>query len=152
IGTALTANHGHAAMMGVYGMLAVGLALFCLRYMIPEKLWSDRAAKISFWSLNLGLAWMVFASLFPLGLLQLYHSVSTGYFDARSLDFISNRTNSMLEWMRLPGDMLFIVGGTLPILWLCWLGVRRMKTQTPREEPDGVLFTEIQETKKFGGE
>ena len=55
IGTALTANHAHAAMMGVYGMLAVGLALFCLRYLIPEKLWSDRAAKISFWSLNLGL-------------------------------------------------------------------------------------------------
>jgi nitric oxide reductase subunit B len=27
IGTALTSNHGHAAMMGVYGMLAVGLAL-----------------------------------------------------------------------------------------------------------------------------
>lgn len=148
IGTALTPNHGHAAMMGVYGMLAVGLALFCLRYMIPEKLWSDRAAKISFWSLNLGLAWMVFASLFPLGLLQLYHSVSTGYFDARSLDFISSSTNSMLEWMRLPGDTLFILGGTLPILWLCWLGVTRMKTHTPREVPDGVLFTEIQETKK----
>ena len=35
IGTALTANHGHAAMMGVYGMLAIGLALFCLRYLIP---------------------------------------------------------------------------------------------------------------------
>ena len=32
IGTALTANHGHAAMMGVYGMLALGLAMFCLRY------------------------------------------------------------------------------------------------------------------------
>ena len=59
IGTALTANHGHAAMMGVYGMLSVGLALFCQRYMIPEERWSDRAAKISFWSLNLGLAWMV---------------------------------------------------------------------------------------------
>jgi nitric oxide reductase subunit B len=26
IGTALTANHGHAATMGVYGMLGVGLA------------------------------------------------------------------------------------------------------------------------------
>ena len=36
IGTALTANHAHAAMMGVYGMLAVGLALFCLRYLIPR--------------------------------------------------------------------------------------------------------------------
>src|SRR5579884_1553642 len=43
IGTALTANHGHAAMMGVYGMLAVGLALFCLRYMIPESRWPERA-------------------------------------------------------------------------------------------------------------
>jgi nitric oxide reductase subunit B len=150
IGTALTANHAHAAMMGVYGMLAVGLALFCLRYMIPEKLWSDRAAKISFWSLNLGLAWMVFATLFPLGLIQLYHSVNVSYFDARSLKFISGHTLSMLEWMRLPGDVVFIVGGTLPILYLCWLGVSRMKKQPPREEPDGALFTEIQETKKTG--
>jgi nitric oxide reductase subunit B len=64
IGTALTANHAHAAMMVVYGMLAVGLALFCVRYMIPPEWWSDRAAKISFWSLNIGLAWMVFATLF----------------------------------------------------------------------------------------
>jgi nitric oxide reductase subunit B len=56
----------------------------------------------------------------------------------------------MLEWLRLPGDALFIVGGTLPILYLCWLGVSRMKKQTPHEEPDGVLFTEIQETKKIG--
>ena len=46
IGTALTANHGHAAMMGVYGMLAVGLALFCLRYLIPDDRWPDRLAKI----------------------------------------------------------------------------------------------------------
>jgi nitric oxide reductase subunit B len=146
IGTALTTNHGHAAMMGVYGMLAVGLALFCLRYMVPEKLWSDRAAKISFWSLNIGLAWMVFATLFPLGVLQLYHSVSVGYFDARSLDFLSNRTNSLLEWLRLPGDTVFILGGTLPALYLCWLGVRRMKPQANREAPSEVLFTEIVES------
>ena len=46
IGTALTANHAHAAMMGVYGMLAMGLALFCLRYLIPTERWSDRLAKI----------------------------------------------------------------------------------------------------------
>lgn len=150
IGTALTPNHGHAAMMGVYGMLSVGLALFCLRYLIPEKRWSDRAAKVSFWSLNLGLAWMVFASLFPVGLIQLYHSVNDGYFNARSLQFLSNHMVVLLEWMRLPGDVLFIVGGTLPILYLCWLGVARRKVQPPREEADGVLFTEIQEPKQFG--
>ena len=60
IGTALTANHGHAAMMGVYGMLAVGLSLFALRYLIPEDRWPEKLAKICFWSLNIGLAWMVF--------------------------------------------------------------------------------------------
>src|SRR6185312_3406855 len=102
IGTALTSNHGHASMMGVYGMLAVGLALFCIRYLIPEARWSDRAAKVSFWSLNLGLAWMVFATLFPLGLLQLYESVNHGYFEARSLKFLTNDANAFLEWLRLP--------------------------------------------------
>ena len=143
IGTALTPNHGHAAMMGVYGMLSVGLALFCLRYIIPEERWSDRAAKISFWSLNLGLAWMVFATLFPLGVLQLYHSIAYGYYDARSLKFIGNPTNSLIEWLRLPGDTVFILGGTLPVLYLCWLGVRHMRTQSTVEEPRDILFTEL---------
>ncbi len=145
IGTALTANHGHAAMMGVYGMLAVGLALFCLRYMVPEDRWSDRAARLSFWSLNIGLAWMVFATLFPLGILQLYHSVSVGYFDARSLHFLSNRTNSLLEWLRLPGDLLFIVGGTLPVLFLAWLGVQGDKRKFAASEHVEILFTEVAE-------
>lgn len=142
IGTALTANHAHAAMMGVYGMLAVGLALFCLRYMIPERLWSDRAAKISFWSLNLGLAWMVFATLFPLGILQLYESVNIGYWEARTLKFLGSPTNRLLEWLRLPGDALFIVGGVLPILYLCYMGVRHLRAGAEVGSPVEVLFTE----------
>jgi nitric oxide reductase subunit B len=146
IGTALTANHGHAAMMGVYGMLSVGLALFCQRYMMPESRWSDRAAKISFWSLNLGLAWMVFATLFPLGVLQLYHSVSRGYFDARTLQFITGGANPVFEWLRLPGDALFIIGGVLPLLYLSWRSIRYMVPRTPTaEETKEVLFMEIVE-------
>ena len=133
-------------MMGVYGMLSVGLALFCQRYMIPESRWSDRAAKIIFWSLNLGLAWMVFATLFPLGVLQLYHSVSSGYFDARTLQFITGGANPVLEWLRLPGDVLFIAGGVLPLLYLCWLSIRyRVPTAPTTEESKGVLFTEVAE-------
>ena len=143
IGTALTANHGHAAMMGVYGMLAVGLALFCVRYMAPPERWSDRAAKISFWSLNIGLAWMVFATLFPLGLLQLYASVNQSYFDARTLKFLTNDTNRLLQWLRFPGDVLFIIGGVLPVLYLCWLAIRyRILPARPIPEQAG-LFTEV---------
>jgi len=145
IGTALTSNHGHAAMMGVYGMLAVGLALFCIRYLIPEARWSDRAAKVSFWSLNVGLAWMVFATLFPLGLLQLYESVNHGYFEARTLKYATNDLNALIEWLRLPGDAVFIVGGVFPLLYLCWLGVRYTVPGTTREEPVKVLFAEVSE-------
>jgi nitric oxide reductase subunit B len=130
-------------MMGVYGMLAVGLALFCLRYLIPEQYWSDRAAKVSFWSLNIGLAWMVFATLFPLGILQLYHSVSYGYFDARTLKFLGQPTNALIEWLRLPGDAIFILGGTLPLLYLCWRGVRHGTRPTVTAIPEDVLFTEV---------
>jgi nitric oxide reductase subunit B len=150
IGTALTANHGHAAMMGVYGMLAAGLALFCLRYLIPEELWSERAAKISFWSLNIGLAWMCFATLFPLGILQLYQSVSVGYYEARTLEFLTNETNALLEWMRLPGDVVFIVGGVLPLLYLCYLGVRHTVPRVVMEEPEDILFTELTEPEATG--
>jgi nitric oxide reductase subunit B len=146
IGTALTANHAHAAMMGVYGMLAIGLALFCLRYLVPEERWSDRLARISFWSTNIGLLWMCFATLLPLGVVQLYKSVGDGYYAARQLKFITNPSNSLIEWMRLPGDVVFIVGGALPFLWLCWLGVRhRGSNQVVLVEPEDALFTEIGE-------
>ncbi len=143
IGTALTANHAHASFMGVYGMLSVGLALFCLRYIIPQKYWSDKAARISFWSLNLGLAWMVFATLFPLGILQLYHSISVSYYDARTLNYIGSRAYSVLEWLRMPGDVVFILGGTSPILYLSFLRIRYMRTSLTMEEPREMLFTDI---------
>ena len=143
IGTSLTANHAHAAMMGVYGMLAIGLALFCLRYLIPAERWPEKWAKISFWSTNIGLAWMCFATLLPLGILQLYKSVSDGYFEARELKFLTGDTNALIEWLRLPGDVLFIAGGAVPTLYIAYLGIRHTVTRVTLEEPEDILFTEI---------
>jgi nitric oxide reductase subunit B len=143
IGTALTANHGHAAMMGVYGMLALGLALFCLRYLIPAERWPEKWARISFWSTNIGLAWMCFATLLPLGILQLYKSVGDGYFEARELKFLTNDTNALLEWLRLPGDIVFIVGGAVPALYIAYLGIRHTVKRVTLDEPDDILFTEL---------
>ncbi len=144
IGTALTANHAHAAMMGVYGMLAVGFMLFCLRYLIPQDRWSDRLARISFWSLNLGLAWMAFVTLLPLGIIQLHHSVSTGYHAARDLAFVTNGTSWWIEVLRLPGDLLFLIGGVLPLIWLALLGIRHRGAHLERHEDGGqLLFTEL---------
>jgi nitric oxide reductase subunit B len=151
IGTALTANHGHAAMMGVYGMLALGLAMFCLRYLIPAEKWPERWARISFWSTNLGLAWMCFATLLPLGILQLYKSVGSGYFEARELKFLTNDTNALIEWLRFPGDTVFIVGGAIPALYIAYLGIRHTVKHVTLEEPDDILFTVVREPEGVGG-
>lgn len=118
IGTAFTANHGHGAMMGVYGMLAIGFFMFVARYFIPRDQGSERAMSISFWSLNIGLLWMLFVNLFPLGLLQLNDAVANGYWHAREIDFFLSPVIRVIEWLRLPGDMLFIVGGILPLMYL----------------------------------
>jgi nitric oxide reductase large subunit len=58
-----TPVHGHTALFGVYGMLGLGLTLFCLRAMGAAKPWKQRPLKLSFWFLNLGL---VFKRLYGL--------------------------------------------------------------------------------------
>ena len=49
-GLNLTPVHGHAALFGVYGMLGLGLMLFCLRALRPGLMWKDRPLAIAFWS------------------------------------------------------------------------------------------------------
>jgi nitric oxide reductase subunit B len=52
--------------------------------------------------------------------------------------------------MRLPGDAVFIVGGVLPLLYLCYLGVRHTVPRITMEEPEDILFTEINEPEAAG--
>ena len=43
----------------------------------------------------------------------------------------------------MPGDIVFIVGGTLPILYLTFLGIRHMRKSQTMEEPKEMLFTDV---------
>ena len=109
-GMNLTANHGHAALFGVYGMLGLGLTLYCMRGLTELQHWNQSLLKVSFWSLNVGLAMMTFLSLLPQGILQTYASVSDSYVYARSAEFIHSPIMEGLVWMRVPGDIVFGVG------------------------------------------
>jgi nitric oxide reductase subunit B len=105
-----TANHGHAALFGVYGMLGLGLTLYCLRGLTRVELWNQKLLKISFWSLNIGLAMMTFLALLPQGILQTIESVEHGYSFARSAEFMHSPVMEALVWVRVPGDLVFGVG------------------------------------------
>src|SRR5204863_2845494 len=65
-----TPVHGHAALFGVYGMLGIGLALFCLKALDPVVEWKEGLVKFGFWAINIGLLTMITLSLLPVGLMQ----------------------------------------------------------------------------------
>ncbi len=118
VGTLLTANHGHAAMMGVFGMLALALMMFTLRKLSSDDVWerNQKYVRTGFWGLNIGLLLMVILDLFPAGILQLADVISYGYWHARRLSFLDTGTFHVLEWLRLGADIVFIAIGVIPIL------------------------------------
>ena len=59
---------------------------------------------------------MVVMSLFPSGVLQVWDVVQHGNWHARSLDYIGTERSHLFEWLRLPGDLVFILGGAVPLV------------------------------------
>jgi nitric oxide reductase subunit B len=91
-------------------MLGLGLTLFCLRALKPDRKWRQGPLKIAFWSLNMGLIFMVILSMLPVGLLQAWASIERGTWYARSSEFMQSGTMQTLRWMRVPGDIVFAIG------------------------------------------
>ena len=116
-GLNMTAAHGHAALFGVYGMLGIGLLLFCLRNLYARGLHTDSLLKPAFWGLNIGLAMMVFMSLLPAGLYQAWASIDKGLWYARSPEIIHSKVMETLVWLRVPGDIVFAAGAVFLALY-----------------------------------
>ena len=111
-----TPVHGHTALFGVYGMLGIGLSLFCLKGLSTRGPWKEGLLAASFWSLNAGLVLMVALSLLPVGLAQAWASMEHGLWYARSAEFMQQPWLVNLRWMRMVGDSVFALG----VLGLAW--------------------------------
>jgi nitric oxide reductase subunit B len=129
-GLNLTAAHGHAALFGVYGMLGIGLMLFCLRGLAPRANWSDSLLKSMFWLLNIGLAMMVFISLVPAGIYQAWASVEYGLWFARSPEVVHSAFMQWMVWLRVPGDVVFALG-IVSLATFAWKLLGRSKAPAP---------------------
>lgn len=128
--TYLTSNHGHGALMGVYGNLALAAMAFCARITIRPERWSNRIWAVSFWCINLGLLAMLMLSIFPAGVYQLIESFKHGFWFARSPEFIQSAFFQKCTWARVLGDVLFVAGGTIPIMYFMvsrWRSLRPVK-------------------------
>ena len=89
-GTQLTPNHGHAAMMGVFGMLGLALMVFVLRETV-RRLPLDSDGEVCQVRLLGSQRWPRDDGPFqpfPSGVLQVRDVLVHGYWHARSLDYL----------------------------------------------------------------
>jgi nitric oxide reductase subunit B len=114
-GMNLTPVHGHTALFGVYGMLAIGLMLFALRAM-KRGTWKERPVKFAFWSINIGLTLMCVVSMLPIGIAQSIAAIEHGVWYARSAEFLQQPWLQNIRWTRVIGDSLF-TAGAVALAW-----------------------------------
>lgn len=131
--TYLTSNHGHTALFGVYGMLAIALILFSWRGLVENRYWSDRILKLSFWGLNGGLFLMFLTGLLPIGLLQVWYAYDQGFWWGRSAAFYELPLVQTLGNWRIVPDTIIIVLGALPLLYFLLTTYPRLRPVQSQE-------------------
>lgn len=140
-----TPVHAHTALFGVYGMLGLGLMLFCLRVLYVKREWKDNIIKFGFWAINIGLTMMVVLSLLPVGFMQTWASVEHGYWFSRTSEFLYSPTITIFKWLRAPGDIVFAIGILTVVLFVFGLAtghsLKKDKTQTPSPERERLKPT-----------
>jgi nitric oxide reductase subunit B len=145
-GTYLTVNHAHAALFGVYGNLAIAAMLFCSRWAVGAARWNSRPLRVSFWSLNVGLALMVVMDLFPVGVHQLMAVLRDGYAFARSQAYLEGSVFQTFTWLRGVGVTIFITGGVLPLVWFMvtrWFSLKPAETEAEARVAPGSVLAEL---------
>jgi len=110
-GTFLTLNHAHTALFGAFGLLAIGLVYFCLRYAAGEREFNDTPGRVAFWLYNLGLVLWIALNFFPIGWAQLAAVYEHGLAYARSLAFYD--TTVLWQWLRFVGDVPFAIAALI---------------------------------------
>jgi nitric oxide reductase subunit B len=140
-GTYMTANHAHTALFGVYGMLAIALMLFSWRGLVEKRFWNDRILKLSFWSLNVGLALMFMAALLPIGLLQIGAAIEKGYWYARSGEFYALPVVKALAEARIVPDSIIILFGAMPLLYFLVRTYPHLRAAERKPTPEEIRGT-----------
>ncbi len=115
-----TPVHGHTALFGVYGMLGIGLMLFCLKGLCRPQRVEDQGAGVRVLGDQRRPALMVLLSLLPVGLMQTWASVEHGMWYARSAEFMPDAADAHCSaGCGSIGDTVFAVG----VLALGWFVV-----------------------------
>jgi nitric oxide reductase subunit B len=138
--TYMTGNHAHAAMFGVKGNVALAGLLFCCQHLFEKSAWSEKLVKTAFWSLNIGLALMMFLDLFPVGLYQIYLVLTEGFWYARTQEVLRGPVFVTLTYLRTIGGAVFVLGGLLPLIFFVLSGGFRLRREVDVESEEWAIY------------
>jgi len=127
--TYMTGNHAHAAMFGVKGNVALAGILFACQHLFKTGAWSDKIIKYAFWSMNIGVALMMFFDLFPAGLYQMSITLEHGFWLARAQETITGTVFQTLTAFRSLGGIVF-VSGLIALIWFVLSRSMHLKPET----------------------
>eukprot|EP00929_Paragymnodinium_shiwhaense_P019694 TRINITY_DN1333_c0_g1_i1.p1 TRINITY_DN1333_c0_g1~~TRINITY_DN1333_c0_g1_i1.p1 ORF type:complete len:762 (+),score=143.51 TRINITY_DN1333_c0_g1_i1:255-2540(+) len=125
----LTLAHSHGALWGVYGVLAIGLALLILRLHDMTATWNTTALDWGLKIMNVGMVLQIFLSIFPIGLYQFKMAVDYGYWYARSEHFHGDPVVQWLKLARAVGDSIFAFGMLVLLYFMLDLAISRRQVR-----------------------
>ncbi len=76
---------------------------------------------------------MVIFNLVPRGVMQHADVLHNGYWHARSPEFLNQGTMRIIEWLRMPGDLILIGLVVVPAVAAEMITYLRMKPRAPLE-------------------
>ena len=80
---------------------------------------------------------MVLGNLFPGGVLQFVDVLQNGYWHARGQGYLTRDLVRFIEWCRMPGDLIFIFLGVVPMV-LAALFTYRETLRSPPADSSGM--------------
>lgn len=66
---------------------------------------------------------MLVLNIFPAGITQMIASFDHGFWYARSYEFLHSDLFQRFTWLRIIGDLVFVLGGVLPLVFLVVRGL-----------------------------
>jgi nitric oxide reductase subunit B len=132
--TYLTGNHAHAAMFGVKGNVALAGMLFVCQHLFRTESWNAKLIHTVFWSLQIGLALMMFLDLFPIGIYQTILVMTDGLWYARSAEVVMGPVWETFTSLRGIGGAIFAFGGVAPLIWFVLSRAGQLQREVEVEE------------------
>ena len=108
--------------------------LYVCQHLFRTEAWNAKLVYTVFWSLQIGLALMMFLDLFPIGIYQTILVMTDGLWYARSAEVVLGPVWETFTALRGIGGAVFAFGGVAPLIWFVLSRAGQLQREVEVEE------------------